>query len=58
MSLEGGSADELDAPWYGGHNGVEAFADCAGLAGEVNNEGVIANSGGLSAENGRGNFFE
>ena len=56
MSLEGWAADKLDAPRDGGHDGLQAFADCARLSGEVDDEGVVADTGGLSAED-RGRYF-
>ncbi|MEY3459921.1 MAG: hypothetical protein RL215_3078 [Planctomycetota bacterium] len=38
VGLEDRSADELDAPGNGGHDGLEAFADGAGLTGKVDDQ--------------------
>ena len=58
MSLKSGRADEVKAVGDGGEDGGEVFGDGFGLAGEVDDEGVVSDDGGLAGEDGGGDDGE
>ena len=58
IDFEVGALEEVDAVGDSGEDGIEAFADGFGFAGEVDEEGLVANPGGLAAEDGGGDVLQ
>ena len=58
IGFQAGSLDQIDAVGDSGHHGVQAVSDGSWLTGQIDNERFAADSGDLSAEDGRWNFFE